>query len=77
MWIYKDRLHLHLLKSLRKVEYCCDGKSVSCIDLWIIDVSQVGKETLNPILFLLQSHDVEVQRPASAALANLAVNSKS
>lgn len=76
MWIYKDRLHLHLLKSLRRVEYC-DGKNVSFIDLWIIDVSQVGKETLNPILFLLQSHDVEVQRPASAALANLAVNSKS
>lgn len=47
------------------------------VDLWsIVDVSQVGKETLNPILFLLQSHDVEVQRPASAALANLAVNSK-
>ncbi|KAJ8661318.1 hypothetical protein O0I10_003068 [Lichtheimia ornata] len=40
------------------------------------DVSQVGKETLNPILFLLQSHDVEVQRPASAALANLAVNTE-
>lgn len=40
------------------------------------DVSQVGRDTLDPILFLLQSHDVEVQRAASAALGNLAVNSK-
>lgn len=36
----------------------------------------VGRETLNPILFLLQSHDVEVQRAASAALGNLAVKGK-
>ena len=41
-----------------------------------IDVRQVGRDTLNPILFLLQSHDVEVQRAASAALGNLAVNSR-
>jgi vacuolar protein 8 len=41
-----------------------------------IDVRQVGRETLDPILFLLQSHDIEVQRAASAALGNLAVNSK-
>lgn len=40
------------------------------------DVRQVGRGTLDPILFLLQSHDVEVQRAASAALGNLAVNSK-
>lgn len=40
------------------------------------DVRQVDRDTLNPILFLLQSHDVEVQRAASAALGNLAVNSK-
>lgn len=40
------------------------------------DVSQVTRDTLDPILFLLQSHDVEVQRAASAALGNLAVNSK-
>lgn len=40
------------------------------------DVRQVGRDTLDPILFLLQSHDVEVQRAASAALGNLAVNSK-
>ncbi|KAI8354658.1 vacuolar protein 8 [Blakeslea trispora] len=40
------------------------------------DVRQVGRETLDPILFLLQSHDVEVQRAASAALGNLAVNTE-
>lgn len=34
----------------------------------------MGRETLGPILFLLQSHDVEVQRASSAALGNLAVN---
>lgn len=28
-------------------------------------------------MFLLQSHDVEVQRAASAALGNLAVNGRS
>jgi vacuolar protein 8 len=32
---------------------------------------------LDPILFLLSSHDTEVQRAASAALGNLAVNSES
>lgn len=41
-----------------------------------LDVRQVGPDTLNPILFLLQSHDIEVQRASSAALGNLAVNSK-
>ncbi|OAD08334.1 hypothetical protein MUCCIDRAFT_32100 [Mucor lusitanicus CBS 277.49] len=40
------------------------------------DVRQVGRETLNPILLLLQSHDVEVQRASSAALGNLAVNTE-
>ena len=37
----------------------------------------MSRETLEPILFLLQSHDVEVQRAASAALGNLGVNSQS
>ncbi|MCJ1431260.1 Vacuolar protein 8 [Xylographa pallens] len=40
------------------------------------DVREVGRETLEPILFLLQSPDVEVQRAASAALGNLAVNTE-
>lgn len=38
------------------------------------DVRAVDRNTLEPVLFLLQSHDVEVQRAASAALGNLAVN---
>ena len=40
------------------------------------DVREVGRDTLDPILFLLSSHDTEVQRAASAALGNLAVNSE-
>lgn len=35
----------------------------------------MGRDTLDPILFLLSSLDTEVQRAASAALGNLAVNS--
>ncbi len=35
---------------------------------------EVGRDTLDPVLFLLGSHDGEVQRAASAALGNLAVN---
>ncbi|RUO96220.1 LOW QUALITY PROTEIN: armadillo-type protein [Jimgerdemannia flammicorona] len=38
------------------------------------DVRAVRRDTLEPIMILLQSHDVEVQRAASAALGNLAVN---
>lgn len=41
----------------------------------LIDVRQVNRDTLEPILTLLQSPDIEVQRAASAALGNLAVNS--
>lgn len=40
------------------------------------EVRPVGRDTLDPILFLLGSHDTEVQRAASAALGNLAVNSQ-
>ena len=40
------------------------------------EVRPVGRDTLDPILFLLNSHDTEVQRAASAALGNLAVNSE-
>jgi vacuolar protein 8 len=35
----------------------------------------VGRNTFDPILFLLSSHDTELQRAASAALDNLATNS--
>lgn len=37
----------------------------------------VGRATLEPILFLLESPDIEVQRAASAALGNLAVDGES
>jgi vacuolar protein 8 len=40
------------------------------------DVRAVDRDTLGPILFLLENSDIEVQRAASAALGNLAVNSK-
>ncbi len=42
--------------------------------MWL-DVREVDRDTLEPILFLLQNDDIEVQRAASAALGNLAVNS--
>lgn len=41
------------------------------------DVREVDRDTLEPILFLLQNPDIEVQRAASAALGNLAVNGSS
>ncbi|KAI9445559.1 vacuolar protein 8 [Lactarius indigo] len=40
------------------------------------EVRPVGRDTLDPILFLLSSHDTEVQRAASAALGNLAAENK-
>ncbi|KAK4127368.1 ARM repeat-containing protein [Parathielavia appendiculata] len=40
------------------------------------DVRAVDRDTLSPILFLLENSDIEVQRAASAALGNLAVNTE-
>ncbi|KAK4203649.1 armadillo-type protein [Triangularia verruculosa] len=40
------------------------------------DVRPVDRDTLGPILFLLENSDIEVQRAASAALGNLAVNTE-
>ncbi|KAI8460475.1 armadillo-type protein [Phakopsora pachyrhizi] len=40
------------------------------------DVREVGRDTLEAIMFLLQSHDTEVQCATSAALGNLAINTK-
>ncbi|KAK0742273.1 armadillo-type protein [Apiosordaria backusii] len=40
------------------------------------DVRAVDRDTLGPILFLLENSDMEVQRAASAALGNLAVNTE-
>jgi hypothetical protein len=49
-------------------------RCVTCADSFHVDVREVDRDTLEPILFLLQSPDIEVQRAASAALGNLAVN---
>lgn len=46
------------------------------VDLGWLDVRAVDRDTLGPILFLLENSDLEVQRAASAALGNLAVNSR-
>ncbi|KAI9894324.1 MAG: Vacuolar protein 8 [Vezdaea aestivalis] len=40
------------------------------------DVREVDRDTLKPILYLLDCNDLEVQRAASAALGNLAVNTE-
>lgn len=46
------------------------------VNNFFADVREVDRDTLEPILFLLQNPDIEVQRAASAALGNLAVNSE-
>ena len=46
----------------------------ACCLCYHIDVRPVDKATLEPLLFLLESPDIEVQRAASAALGNLAVD---
>ncbi|EEB05037.1 vacuolar protein Vac8 [Schizosaccharomyces japonicus yFS275] len=38
------------------------------------DVREIDRDTIEPVLFLLQSPDAEIQRAASVALGNLAVN---
>lgn len=52
--------------------YC----SLSLSNKIVIDTRPVDKNTLEPILHLLESSDSEVQRAASAALGNLAVDRK-
>jgi len=51
------------------------GAALAFAEITEKEVHPVGRSTLDPILFLLSSHDTEVQRAASAALGNLAVNS--
>lgn len=46
----------------------------SRLTAWETDVRPVDRATLEPILYLLESPDIEVQRAASAALGNLAVD---
>ena len=57
-------------------EVCVNGLLIQrYTDMIWLDVREVDRDTLEPILFLLQNDDIEVQRAASAALGNLAVNS--
>ena len=53
----------------------CPGWRQGRLTRLLSDVRAVDRDTLGPILFLLENSDIEVQRAASAALGNLAVNS--
>ncbi|KAG4304661.1 hypothetical protein PORY_002054 [Pneumocystis oryctolagi] len=62
--VYSDNLDLQRSAALAFAEITEKDK----------DVREVGRNALEPMLFLLGSSDVEIQRAASAALGNLAVN---
>ncbi|KAL3959332.1 hypothetical protein ACCO45_007494 [Purpureocillium lilacinum] len=64
-----------LIKPTRAIKRCLPGYSSRMLTQ-ATDVREVDRDTLEPILFLLQSPDIEVQRAASAALGNLAVNTE-
>jgi vacuolar protein 8 len=79
--VYSDNVDLQRSASLTFAEITERGKDLSRTSRHInaktvSDVREVDRECLEPILMLLQNHDIEVQRAASAALGNLAVNSK-
>lgn len=81
--MYSDNVDLQRSASLTFAEITERGMHHSLQHLILlillkcgVDVREVDRDTLEPILFLLQSSDIEVQRAASAALGNLAVNSK-
>jgi vacuolar protein 8 len=79
--VYSDNIDLQRSASLTFAEITERGivKHViaMCGLLKLVDVQEVGRPVLDPILFLLLNDDVEVQRAASAALGNLAVNRSS
>ncbi|KAK5137281.1 Vacuolar protein 8 [Meristemomyces frigidus] len=50
------------------------GEPLQALSTLVYNVRPVDRATLEPILFLLESPDIEVQRAASAALGNLAVD---
>ncbi|KAI9887276.1 MAG: Vacuolar protein 8 [Watsoniomyces obsoletus] len=69
------------LRALRTLVYSDNvdlqrSASLTFAEITERDVREVDRDTLEPILFLLQSPDIEVQRAASAALGNLAVNTE-
>ncbi|KAK8157205.1 armadillo-type protein [Phyllosticta citrichinensis] len=84
--VYSDNIDLQRSASLTFAEITERGVSLSLLvpaagerastDSCHPDVREVDRDTLEPILFLLQNSDIEVQRAASAALGNLAVNTE-
>lgn len=79
--VYSDNVDLQRSASLTFAEITERGMywKQHCIEellMTVADVREVDRDTLEPILFLLQNPDIEVQRAASAALGNLAVNSE-
>lgn len=79
--MYSDNIDLQRSASLTFAEITergmqpCQLACVQPLTMLATDVREVDRDTLEPILFLLQNPDIEVQRAASAALGNLAVNS--
>ncbi|KAK4935116.1 Vacuolar protein 8 [Elasticomyces elasticus] len=78
--VYSDNVDLQRSASLTFAEITERGMNEFCSHVGLFsdqpDVREVDRETLEPILFLLQNNDIEVQRAASAALGNLAVNTE-
>lgn len=78
--VYSQNIDLQRSASLTFAEITERGVSVLYVKrrIWLTmrdaDVRPVDRATLEPILFLLESPDIEVQRAASAALGNLAVD---
>lgn len=73
MLTYKEAPASHLQRLQKEVRSIHPTRYAAKI---YTDVREVDRDTLEPILFLLQNSDIEVQRAASAALGNLAVNSR-
>jgi hypothetical protein len=70
--VYSNRIQLQRTAALAFAEIT--EKGAILMTLLTVDVRVVDRETVEPLLFLLQSNDQEVQRASSAALGNLAVN---
>lgn len=75
--VFSENIDLQRSASLTFAEITERGTKDARLSDWSnnVDVREVDRDTLEPILFLLQSPDIEVQRAASAALGNLAVDS--
>jgi len=74
--VYSNRIQLQRTAALAFAEITEKGITPWWnTDFKSVDVRVVDRETIEPLLFLLQSNDEEVQRASSAALGNLAVNS--